>query len=66
MLYFRIVQQNVNISMDLEFPEPTASANYVVPTLGLDEGVFIFSYLNAFLSYITPHDLTIGKFKNKL
>lgn len=46
--------------MDLDFPEPTSSTNYVVPTLRLDEGTFIFTYLNAFLSYITPHDLPVG------
>ncbi|XP_037024841.1 prominin-1-A [Bradysia coprophila] len=45
--------------MDLDFPEPTATANYVLPTLRLDEGPFIFTYLNAFLSYITPHDLPV-------
>lgn len=52
--------------MDLDFPEPTTSTNYVVPTLRLDEGTFIFTYLNAFLSYITPHDISVGKlFKRK-
>lgn len=47
--------------MDLDFPEPTPSANYIVPTLKLDEGTFIFTYLNVFLSYITPHDLPVGE-----
>lgn len=50
--------------MDLDFPEPTPSANYVVPTLRLNEGTFIFTYLNAFLSYITPHDLPVGMLVN--
>ncbi|KAJ6647515.1 Prominin-1 [Pseudolycoriella hygida] len=53
------MKPNQEISMDLGFPEPAPSANYIVPSLGLDEGIFIFSYLNVFLSYITPHDLPV-------
>lgn len=47
-----------------DFPEPKQSGNYMIPTLGIDEGTFIFTHLSLFLSYITPHDLPVGKFKN--
>ncbi|XP_065083969.1 prominin-1-A isoform X1 [Ochlerotatus camptorhynchus] len=42
-----------------DFPEPTATDAYIIPTLGLHEGTFVFSYLSTFLSYITPYDLPV-------
>ncbi|XP_062711894.1 prominin-1 isoform X1 [Aedes albopictus] len=42
-----------------EFPEPTPSDAYIIPTLGLHEGTFVFSYLSTFLSYITPYELPV-------
>lgn len=44
-----------------EFPEPTSTEAYIIPTLGLHQGTFVFSYLSTFLSYITPYDLPVGK-----
>lgn len=56
--------QNQNSPLDL-LPEPksTTAGNYVVDTLGLDEGTFLFTHLSSFLSYITPHDIPVGKTK---
>ncbi|XP_058830362.1 prominin-1 isoform X2 [Topomyia yanbarensis] len=42
-----------------DFPEPTASDAYIIPTLGITRGSFGFSYLSTFLSYITPYDLPV-------
>ncbi|XP_062559177.1 prominin-1 isoform X2 [Armigeres subalbatus] len=42
-----------------DFPEPTPTDAYIIPTLGLHEGTFVFSYLSTFLSYITPYDLPV-------
>ncbi|XP_038112149.1 prominin-1 isoform X1 [Culex quinquefasciatus] len=42
-----------------EFPEPTSTEAYIIPTLGLHQGTFVFSYLSTFLSYITPYDLPV-------
>lgn len=53
-------KKGIQIIID-EFTNPTAIDNYVVPSLKLDDGTFVFSYLATFLSFITPHDLPIGK-----
>lgn len=45
-----------------DFPEPKQSGNYLVPTLGIDQGTFVFTHLSLFLSYITPHDLPVGEY----
>ncbi|KFB49997.1 hypothetical protein ZHAS_00018038 [Anopheles sinensis] len=42
-----------------DYPEPVATENYIIPTLGLHHGSFVFSYLSTFLSYITPYDLPV-------
>ncbi|XP_055534148.1 prominin-1 isoform X1 [Wyeomyia smithii] len=42
-----------------DFPEPVPSEAYIIPTLGLQQGTFVFSYLSIFLSYITPYDLPV-------
>ncbi|XP_055627001.1 prominin-1 isoform X2 [Toxorhynchites rutilus septentrionalis] len=42
-----------------QLPEPTASEAYIIPTLGLHQGAFVFSYLSTFLSYITPYELPV-------
>lgn len=39
----------------------TAGASYVVPTMSIGDGTFAFTYLSAFLSFITPHDLPVCK-----
>lgn len=43
-------------------PEAEATSGYVVPSLGLADGWFIFAYVSSFLSYITPQDLPVGNF----
>lgn len=53
--------QNTEIS--LEYPEPKPSGNYVIPSLDLHDGTFLFSYVSAFLLYITPQELPVGKAK---
>lgn len=42
--------------------EAEATSGYVVPSLGLADGWFIFAYVSSFLSYITPQDLPVGNF----
>lgn len=37
---------------------------YAIPSLGLDDGAFLFSYLANFLSYITRHDITLGAYNS--
>lgn len=40
----------------------TAKAfTYAIPSFGLDDGTFVFSYLGYFLSYITAHEVTVGE-----
>ncbi|XP_035784640.1 prominin-1-A-like isoform X2 [Anopheles albimanus] len=51
------MEQTIAVSQD--FPEPVATNNYIIPTLGLHQGTFVFSYLSTFLSYITPYDLPV-------
>lgn len=43
-------------------PMPTTTAPYVIPSLALGEGTFVFTYLGVFLSYITPHDLPVREY----
>ncbi|ETN67695.1 hypothetical protein AND_000415 [Anopheles darlingi] len=47
------------IAVPQDFPEPVATNSYIIPTLGLHQGTFVFSYLSTFLSYITPYDLPV-------
>ncbi|EAL38824.1 AGAP011953-PA, partial [Anopheles gambiae str. PEST] len=42
-----------------DYPEPVATDSYIIPTLGLYHGSFVFTYLSTFLSYITPYDLPV-------
>uniref|UniRef100_A0A182M467 Uncharacterized protein n=1 Tax=Anopheles culicifacies TaxID=139723 RepID=A0A182M467_9DIPT len=51
------IEQAVSIPHD--YPEPVATDSYIIPTLGLYHGSFVFSYLSTFLSYITPYDLPV-------
>ncbi len=41
-------------------PEADATSSYIIPTLGLSDGWFIFAYVSNFLSFITPQDLPVG------
>lgn len=50
--------QNNNISQIS--PDPQITGAYVIPTLGLDESS-LFSHLGSFLSFLTPHELPVGK-----
>jgi hypothetical protein len=45
-----------------QFPEPTATDEYIIPKLGLGNGYFFFSNIATFLSYVTPQDLPVGTF----
>lgn len=51
---------NMESLVPKDMPEAKAAGTYVVPTLGLSDGTFVFTYLGAFLSYITPQDLPVG------
>lgn len=42
--------------------DDVVSAAYVIPTLALGDGTFVFTYLGNFLSHITPHDLPVRKY----
>lgn len=56
----RAQTRNMETFVSKDIPEPKATGTYVVPTLGLSDGTFVFTYLGAFLSYITPQDLPVG------
>ncbi|XP_035892122.1 prominin-1-like isoform X1 [Anopheles stephensi] len=47
------------VAIPHDYPEPVATDSYIIPTLGLYHGTFVFSYLSTFLSYITPYDLPV-------
>lgn len=49
-----------NSEISLEYPEPKSSGNYVISSLDLHDGTFLFSYVSAFLSYVTPQELPVG------
>lgn len=52
-----------NSEISLEYPEPKTSGNYVISSLDLHDGTFLFSYVSAFLSYVTPQELPVGESK---
>ncbi|XP_053678459.1 prominin-1 [Anopheles nili] len=49
----------VPVTVPHDYPEPVATEDYVIPTLGLYHGSFVFAYLSTFLSYITPYELPV-------
>ena len=46
----------------LEFPEVPEGESFHIQELGLSEGMFVFSYLSNFLSWIQPYDFPVGKY----
>lgn len=47
---------------DNDDPEAKPTGSYAISTLEVHNGAFHFTYLATFLSYITPHELPVGKF----
>lgn len=58
------------INYDVIFPssknvfqiEPSAN-NYIMPSLGLNNGWFMFSSVSSFLSSITPNDMPLSELR---
>lgn len=47
----------------VEYGDATSELEtYNVPAIGPDDGRHLFSYLGVFLTYITPHDITVCTF----
>lgn len=42
--------------------EPLAN-NYIMPSLGLNDGWFVFSSVSSFLSSITPNDMPLSEMR---
>uniref|UniRef100_A0A336K270 CSON005264 protein n=1 Tax=Culicoides sonorensis TaxID=179676 RepID=A0A336K270_CULSO len=49
----------MNSEISFDYPEPKPNGNYVIPSLDLHDGTFLFSYVSAFLSYVTPQELPV-------
>ncbi|XP_063709538.1 prominin-1 isoform X2 [Culicoides brevitarsis] len=49
----------MNSEISFEYPEPKPSGNYVISSLDLHDGTFLFSYVSAFLAYVTPQELPV-------
>lgn len=45
----------------LKFPDVPEGEELHIQELGLSEGLFIFSYISSFLSWIQPYDFPVGK-----
>ncbi|XP_052862856.1 prominin-1 [Anopheles cruzii] len=54
-----VCAQEQTVAVPQEYPEPDATDSYLIPTLGLHHGAFVFAYISTFLSYITPYDLPV-------
>jgi hypothetical protein len=45
----------------LKFPDVPKGEKFHIQELGLSEGLFVFSYISSFLSWIQPYDFPVGK-----
>jgi hypothetical protein len=45
----------------LNFPDMPEGEELHIQELGLSEGIFVFSYISSFLSWIQPYDFPVGK-----
>lgn len=50
----------------LEFPEVPEGDSFHIQELGLSEGIFVFSYLSRFLSWIQPYDFPVELLRDAL
>lgn len=62
-IFFSYFNLKIEHAIALKTDDATGYGSYIIPSLKLDKGWFLFSSVSKFLSSITPNDVPLGEFE---